>query len=209
MDAACEASLPFIVFLSLLKLMSIELMMPSNHFSQPHPHLLLPSVLPSIRMFSNESALYIRWSKYQSFIFSFSPSCEYSGLISFRIDWFDLLAVQRNLKSLLQHHSSKVSILLCSVSLWSSSHICTRLPEKNIALTRWTLVSKLMSLFFNILSKFVIVFIPRSKHLLILWLQSPSTVILELKKMKSVTVSTFYPSICHDFPTCHHSQLSW
>ena len=156
-------------------------------FAQVHiiwcPLLLLPSIFPSIRDFSNESALHIRWPKYWSSSFSISPSSEYSGLISFRIDWFDLLAVQRILKSLLQHYSSKASILQCSTFFMvqlSHPHTTT---GKTVALTRWTFVGKVMSLLFNMLSSFVIAFLPRSKHLLISWLQSPSAVILEPKKI--------------------------
>ena len=163
--------------------------MPFNHLIICPPLLLLPTISPSIRVFSNESVLHIRWPKYWSF--SFSPSNEYLGLIFLRNDWFDLLAVQGTLKSLLQYHSSKASILCAQPSLWSSSHICTWLLEKNIALTRWTFVSKVMSLLFNMLSRFVIAFLPRSKRLLISWLQSPSAVILEPKKIKSVLVSLF------------------
>ena len=177
-----------------LKFMSIESVIPSSHLILCHPLLLLYSIFPCIRIFFSESVLCIRWPKYWSFSFSISPSNEYSGLISFRIDWFDLLAVQGTLKSLLQHHSSKASVLQCSVFFMvqlASIHDYW----KSIALTRWTLVGKVMSLFFNMLSRLVIVFLPRSKHLLISWLQSPSTVILELKKINSVTVSTFSPSI--------------
>ena len=147
-----------------------------------HPLLLLPSVFPNMRVFSKESALPIRWPKYWSFSFSIGLSNKYSGLISFRFDWFDLLAVQGTLKSLLQHHSSKVSIL------WLSAYFIIQLSYpymttgKTIALTRWTLVGKVMSLLFNMLSRLVIIFLPRSKHLLISWLQSPSAVILESKK---------------------------
>ena len=147
-----------------------------------------------LRVFSNESVLHIRWPKYWSFSFSISPSNEHPGLISFRIDWFDLLAVQGTLKSLLQHHSSKPSILQCSVQL-SHPYMTTR---KTIALTRWTFVGKVMSLLFNMLCRLVIAFFPRSEHLLISWLQLPSAVILELKKIKSVTVSIVSPSICHE-----------
>ena len=162
--------------------------MPSNHLHLCHPLLLLPSIFPSIRVFSNQSVLCIRWPKDWSFYFSISPSNEYSGLISFRIDWFDL-AIQGTLKSLLQHHSSKALILWHSVFLsvhLSHPHMTT---GKTIALTRWAFVSKVMSLLFNMLSRLVIVFLPRSKHLLISWLQSPSAVILGPKKIKSVTVS--------------------
>ena len=166
----------------------------SNYFILCHPLLLLPSILPSIRVFSNESALHIRWPKYWSFSFSISPSNEYSGFISFRIDWFDLLEVQGTLKSAHQHHISKPSILRRSAFFMvrlSHSHVTTR---KIIALTRWAFVDKVMSLLFSVLSRFVIAFLPRSKRLLISWLQSPSAVILETKKIKSDTVS---PSICH------------
>ena len=169
--------------------------MPSNHLILCRPLLLLPSIFPSIRVFSNQSALHIRWPKYWSFIFSISPSNEYSGLLSFRIDWLDLLAVQGTLKSLLQHHSSKASILLCSdfftVQL-SHPHMTT---GKTIDLTIWTIVCKVMSLLFNTLSRFVIAFLPRSKHLLISRLQSQSAVILEPKKIKSVTVPIVSPSM--------------
>ena len=171
--------------------------MPSNHLILCHLLLLLPSIFPSIRVFYNESVLCIRWPKHWSFSFSISPSNEYSGLISFRIDWLDLLEVQGTLKSLLQHHSSKASVLQHSVSLWSNSHIHTWLLDKTIALTRRTFVDKVMSLLFSLLSRLVIIFLPRSKCLLISWLQSPSEVILEPKKIKSVTVSIVSPSIYH------------
>ena len=162
--------------------MSIVSMRPSNHLILCHPLLLLPSIFPSIRIFSNESVIHIRWPKYYSFSFSISPSNEYSGLISFRMDWLDLLAAQVTLKSLLQHHSSKASIF------WRSAFCIVRLSHpymttgKTIALTRWTFVGKVMSLLFNMLSRLVITFLPRSKRLLISWLQSPSAVILEPKK---------------------------
>ena len=171
--------------------------MPSSHLILCRPLLLLP-IPPSIRVFSNESTLRMRWPKYWSFSFSISPSNEYSGLISFRIDWLDLLAVQGTLKSLLQHHSSKASILQCSALFmvqFSHPHMAT---GKTIALTRWTFVGKVMSLLFNMLSRFIIAFLPRSKCLLILWLQSLSAVILEHKTIKSDTVSTVSPSICHE-----------
>ena len=171
--------------------------MPSNHLILCHPLLLLPSIFPSIRVFSNESVLPIRWPKYWSFSFSISPSNEYSGLISLRIDWLDLLAVQGTLKSLLQHHSSKASILWCSVLFIVQLSYPYMTTGKTIALSRWTFVGKVMSLLFNMLSRLVITFLPRSKHLLISWLQSPSALILELPKIKSVTVSTVSPSICH------------
>ena len=179
----------------LLKLMSIELVILSNHLVLCCPLLFLPSVFPSIRIFSDESALHIRWPKYWRFSFSMSPSNEYSGLISFRVDWFDLLAVQGTLKSLLQNHSLKASILQCSMVQLSHPYMTT---GKIIALTRWTFVGKMMSLLFGMLSRFVIAFLPRSKHLLILWLHLPSTVTLEPKKVKSATVSTFSPSLCHE-----------
>ena len=150
--------------------------MPSNHFILCHPLLLLPSVFPSIRVFSNESALRIRWPKYWSFSFNISPSKEYSGLISFRMDWLDLLAVQGTLKSLLQHHSSKASILRHSaffIVQLSQPYMTT---GKTIAFTRWTFVGKVMSLLLNMLSRLVIAFLPMSKCLLISWLQSPSAV---------------------------------
>ena len=175
---ACLSSLSFTNSWSLLKLMSIESVMLSNHLILCHLLFLLPSSFPNIRVFSNESVLCIRWPKYWSFSFSISPSKEYSGLISFRMEWFHLLAVQGILKSLLQHHSSKASILWCSAfSIVHFSHPYMTIG-KNIALTRWTFVGKVMSLLF-ILSRFVIAFLPWSKHLLISWLQSPSAVILE------------------------------
>ena len=155
--------------------------------------LLLPSIFPSIRVFSNESVLHIRWPKYWSFSFSNSPSDEYSGLISFRIHWFDPLAVQGTIKSFLQYQSSKASILQCSYIFMTQLSHPYIIPEKTISLTIQTFVSKVMSLLLNKLSWLVIVFLPRSKHLLISWLQSPSTVILEPKKIKSVTVSTVSP----------------
>ena len=171
------------------KLLSIELMMPSSHLILFHPLLLLPSIFPSIRVFSSESALRIRWPKYWSFSLSISLSNEYSRLISFKIDWFDLLAVQGTLKSLFQHHSSKASILQRSAFFIAQlSHPYTT-TGKTMALTRWTFVGKAVSLLFNVLSRFVIAFLPRSKRLLISWLQSPSAVILEPRKIKSVTVS--------------------
>ena len=172
--------------------------MPSNHLILCHPLLLLPPIPPSIRVFSNESTLRMRWPKYWSFSFSISPFNEHPGLISIRMDWLDLLAVQGTLKSLLQHHSSKASILHCSgffIIQLSHPYMTT---GKTIALTRRTFVGKVISLLFNILSRLVITFLPRSKRLLISWLQSPSAVILELKKIKSDTVSTVYPSISHE-----------
>ena len=183
-----QASLSITNSRSLLKLMSIESMMPSNHLILCHPLLFLPSIFPSIRGFSNESVLWIRWPKYWSFSFSISPSNEYSGLISFRKDWLDLLAVQGTLKSLLYHHSSKASILRHSaffIVQLSHPYMST---GKTIALTRWTFVGKVMSLLFNMLSRLVIAFLPRSKHLLISWLQSPSAVILEPRPPNKVSL---------------------
>ena len=174
--------------------MSIESVMPSNQLILCHPCLHLPSIFPNIRVFSNDLVLCIRWPKYWSFSFSISPSNEYSRLISFRIYWFDHLAVQGTLKSLLQRQSSKALILWAQLSLRSNSHIHAWLLEKT-SLTRWTIVCKIKSLLFNMLSRFVIAFLPRSMSLLISWLLSLSTVILEPKKIKSVTVS---PSICHE-----------
>ena len=190
-SAACQASLSFIISRSLLKLMSIQLVMPSNHLIFCHPLLLL-SIFPSIRIFSIESALCIMWSKYWRF--STSPSNECSRLISFRIDWFDLLAVQGILKSLLQHHSSKASVLWHSAFFMVQLSYSYMTTGKTIALTIWIFIGKVMSLLFNMMSTFVIAFLPRSRHLLISWLQSPPTVILELPKIKSITASTFSPS---------------
>ena len=178
--------------------MSIESVMPSNHLILCRPLLLPPSIFPSIRVFSNESALCIRWPKYWSFSFNISPFNEHPGLISFRMDWLDLPAVQRTLKSLLQHHSSKASILQCSAFfIVQLSHLYMT-TGKTIALIRLTFVDKVMSLLFNMLSRLVITFLPRSKCLLISWLQSPSSVILEPRKIKSATVSTVSPSICYE-----------
>ena len=188
--AAHQASLSITNSRSLLKLMSIESVIPSNHLILPCPLLLLPSIFPSIRVFSNESVLRIRWPQYWSFSFSISPSNEYSGLISFRIDWLDLFAVQGTLKSLLQHHSSKASILQCSAFFMVQLSHPYMTTGKTIALTRWIFVGKVMSQLFNMLSRLVITFLPRSKRLLISWLQSPSAVILEPRKIKSDTVST-------------------
>ena len=178
--------------------MSIELVIPSNHLILCCPLLFLPSIYPSIRVFSNESVLLIRWPKYWSFSFSCSPSNEYSGLISFRMDWLDLLAVRGTLKSLLQHHSSKASILQHSAFFMVQLSHPYMTTGKTIALTRRILVGKVMSLLFNMLSRLVIAFLPRSKHLLISWLQSLSAVILEPKKRKSLTVSIVCPYICHE-----------
>jgi len=178
--------------------MSIGLVMPSSHRILCHPLLLLPPNPPSIRVFSNESTLHIRWPKYWSFSFSISPSNEHLGLISFRMDWLDLLAVLGTLKSLLQQHSSKASIL------WRSAFFTVQLSHpyktngKTIALTRRTFVGKVISLLFNMLCRLVITFLPRSKRLLISWLQSPSAVILEPPKINYLAVSTVSPSISHE-----------
>ena len=174
---------------SLPTLMSIELVMPSNHLILCYPLLLLPSIFPSIRVSSNESTLHIRWPKYWSFSFNISPSNDNSGLISSRMDWLDLLAVQGTLKSRLQHHSSKALILWCSaffIVQLSHPYMTTR---KTIALTRWTFLGKVTSLLFNMLSRLVITFLPRSKHLLISWVQSLSHVKLD-KPLWSVFVPT-------------------
>ena len=164
------------------KPMSIESVMPSNQLILCRPLLLLPSIFPSIRVFSNESALHIRWPKYWSFSFDISPSNEHPGLISLRIDWLDLLAVQGTLKSLLQHHSSKASILQCSAFFIVQLSHPYMTTGKTTALTRWTFVDKVMALLRNMLSRLLITFLPRSKRLLISWLQSPSAVILEPRK---------------------------
>ena len=163
----------------------------SNHLILYHPLLLLPSVFPSIKVFSNESVLCIRWPKYWSFSFSISPSKEYTGLISLRIDWFDLLAVQGTLKSLLQHHSSKASILRHSAYFMGQLSHPYMTTGKTIVLTRWTFVGKAMSLLFNMLSRLVIAFLPRSKHLLISWLQSPPAVIFQFS-----SVAQSCPTLC-------------
>ena len=170
-------------------------MIPSNHLFLCCPLLLPHSIFPSIRVFSSESVLHIRWPKYWSF--SISPSNEYSGLISFRMGWFDLLAVQGTLKSLLQHYSSKTSILQCSTFFMVQLPHPFMTSRKTIAWSRWTFVGKVTSLLFNMRLRFVIAFLPKSKHLLISWLQSPSAVILEPKEIKSVTVSIVSPSIYH------------
>ena len=195
--AAGQASLSITNSRSSPKPMSIESVTPSNHLILCYPLLLLPSTVPNIRVFLNESVLHVRLPKIWSFSFNISLSNEHSGLISFRMDWLDLLEYQVTLKSLLQHHSSKASILQCSaLFIVQLSHIY--MPTgKTIALTRRTFVGKVMSLLFNMLFRLVITFLPRSKCLLISWLQSPSTVILEPRKIKSATVSTVSPSICH------------
>ena len=170
--AACQASLSITNSQSLLKLMSVESVMPSNHLTLCHPLLLPPSIFPSIRVFYNESVLCIRWPKYWSFSFSTSSSSEYPGLIFFRIDWLDLLVVQGTLKSLLQHHSSKSSIIQCSAFFIAQLSHPYMTTGKTIALTRWSFIHKVMSLLLNMLSRLVITFLPRSKCLLISWLQS-------------------------------------
>ena len=183
---------------SLLKLMSIKSVMLSNHLILWSPLLLLPTIFPNIRVFSNESVLHIRWPVYWSFSFSISPSNEYSGLISFRMDWLDLLAIQGTLKSLPQYHSLKASILQHSAFfIVQLSHPYLTI-ENTIALTRRNFVSKIMSLLFNMLSRLVITFLPRSKHLLISWVQSPSAVILEHTHKK----------VCHCFH-CLPIYLPW
>ena len=184
--------------------MSIESVMPSNHLILCRPLLLLPSIFPSIRLFSHEPALRIRWPKYWSFSFNISPSNEHPGLISFRIDWLDLLAVQGTLKSLLQHHSSKASILQHSAFFIVQLSHPYMTTGKTTALTRWTFVGKAMSLLFNMLSRLVITFLPTSKHLLISLLQSPSAVILEPRTIKSTTVS---PSIFPIKHTCYFNSF--
>ena len=175
--------------------MSIESVMPSSHLILCHPFLLLPPIPPRIRVFSNESTLRMRWPKFWSFSFSIIPSKEIPGLISFRMDWLDLLAVQGTLKSLLQHYSSKASILQCSAFFIVQLSHPYMTTGKTIALTRWNFFGQVISLLFNMVSRLVITFLPRSNCLLISWLQSPSAVILEPQKIKSDTVS---PSICHE-----------
>ena len=192
--ATCQASLSITNSRSLPKLMSVESVMPSNHLILYHPLLLLPSIFPSISVFSNESALRIRWPKYWSCSFKISPSNEHPGLISFRMDWLDYLAVQRTLKSLLQHHSSKASILQHSAFFMVQlSHPYTT-TGKTIALSRRTFIGKVMSLLFNMLSRLVITFLPRSKRLLISWLQSSTAVVLEPRNIVS--------HCFHCFPIC-------
>ena len=188
MDCSTQASLSITNSRSLFKLMSINSVMPFNHLILCLPLLLLPSIFLSIRIFSSESVLHIRWPKYRSFSFSISPSTEYSGLISFRIDWFDLLAVQGTLKSFSQYHISKASVLQHSVFFMVQISHPYMTTGKTIALTKWTFVDKVMSLLFNMLSRLVIAFLPRSKPLVISRQQSPSAVILEPKKI-----------VCHCF----------
>ena len=191
--AECQASLSITNSQSSLKLMSIESVMPSSHLTLCRPLLLLPPIPPSIKIFSNESIIHTRWPQYWSFSFSISPFNERPGLISFWMDWLDILAVQGTLKSLLQCHSSKASIF------WHSAFLTVQLSHpymttgKTIALTRRIFVGKVMSLLFSMLSRLVITSLPRSKRLLISWLQSPSAVILEPKKVKSDPLSTVSP----------------
>ena len=196
--AAHQASLSITNSQSPPKSVSVELVMPSNHLILCHPLLLLPSFFPSIRVFSSESALRIRWPKHWSFSFKISPTNEHPGLISFRMDWLDLLAVQGTLKSLLQHHGSKASVVQRSAFFIVQLSHPYMTTGKTIVLTRRTFVDKVMSLLFNMLSRLVITFLPRSKRLLISWLQSPSAVVLEPRKIKSTTVFTVSPSICHE-----------
>ena len=191
--AARQASLSISISQSSLRLMFIESAMPSSHLILGRPLLLLPPIPPSIRVFSSESTLHMRWPKYCSFSFSIIPSKDIPGLISFRMDWLDLLAVQGTLKSLLQHHSSKASVLQCSAFFTVQLSHPYMTTGKTIALTRWTLVSKVMSLLLNMLSRLVITFLPRSKRLLISWLQSPSAVILEPPKNKLWHCSHCFP----------------
>ena len=198
MFAACQASLSIMNSWSLLKLMSFELLMPPNHLIFCHPHLLLASIFPSIWVISSESVLCIEWPKDWSFSFSISSSSEHSGLISFRMDWLDLLAFQGTLESLLQYHSSKTPIIQCSAFFMVQLSHPYMTTGKTIALTRWTFITKVMSLLFNMLSRLVITFLSRSKRLLISWLQSPSAVILKPRKIKSATAPTVSPSISHE-----------
>ena len=200
--AARQAFLCITSSQSLPKLMSIESVMPSNYLILRHPLLLLPSIFPSVRVFSNELALRIRWPKDWSFSFNISPSTR--GLISFGMDWLDLPAVQGTLKSLLQHHSSKASILLHSAFFIVQLSHPYMTTGRIIAFTRWTFVDKVMFLLFNTLSRLLITFLPRSKCLLISWLQSPSAVILEPPKIKSATVSTVSP-----FAVKWWDQMPW
>ena len=202
---ARQASLSITNSQSSLRLTSIESVMPSSQLILCRPLLLLPAIPPSIRVFSNESVLHMRWPKYWSFSFSISRSNKNTGMISFRMDWWDLLAVQGALKSLLQHHSSKASIL------WRSAFFTVQLSHpymttgKTIALTRWAFVGKVMSLLLNMLSRLVITFLPRSKRLLISWLQSLSAVILEPKKKKKSL--TLFPLFPHRFPMKWWDQM--
>ena len=193
---ACQASPSITNSWSLLNLTSIESVMPSNHLILCHPLLLLPSIFPSIRIFSTDSALGIRWPEYWSFSFSICPSNEHPGVISFRMDWLDLLAVQGTLKSLLQHHSSKESMFQYSAFFTVQLSHPYMTTGKTMALTRQIFVGKIMSLLFNVLSGWVITFLPRSKHLFISWLQSPSAMILDSPPPKfSLSLFPFFPHL--------------
>ena len=206
--AAHQTSLSFTISWSLHGPVFLELMMLSNHPILCCPLLFLPSICPGIRVFSNESALQIRGPKYWSFSFSISPSNEYSGLISFRVDWFDLLAIQETLKSLLQNHNSKASILWCSAFFMvhlSHPYMTTR---KTVALTRWTFFDKVMALLFNTLSS-VIAFLPGSKYLLISWLQLLSTVILEPRKQKQPLTSEELVKFAEPMPLRCSTSRRW
>ena len=196
--AAHQASLSITNSWRTTKSMSIESVMPSNHLILCHPLLLLPTIFPSINVFSNESALHIRWPKCWHFSFNISPSDEHPGLISFRMQWLDLLAVQGTLKSLPQHHNSKASVLQPSAFFIVQLSHPYMTTGKTIEFPRQTTVGKVVSWLFNVLSMFFITFLPRSKHLLISWLQSPSAVILEPPKIKSAIVSAVSPSMCHE-----------
>ena len=187
--------------------MSIESILPSSHLIFCRPLLLLPPIPTSIRVFSNVSALHIRWPKYWSFSFSISPSNEYSGLISFRMDWLDFLAVQGTLKSLLQHHGSKASILWCSAFFTVQLSHPYMTTGKTIVLTRWTFLGKIMSLLFNMLSRLVITFLPRSKHLLISWLQSPPAVIFQFSSVAQSCPTLCDPMDCSTPGLPVHHQL--
>ena len=204
--AAHQASLSITNCQSPPKPMSIELVMPSSHLILCRPLLLLPSIFPSIRAFSNESAVCIRWPKYWCFSFNISPCNEHQRPISFRMDWLDLLAFQGTLKSLLQHHCSKASILQCSAFFIVQLSHPYMTTAKIIALTRWTFVGKVMSLIFNMLSSLVITLLPRSKHLLMSWLQSPSAVTLEPRKIKVSHCFHCFPIYLSksDGTRCHH-----
>ena len=184
--------------------------MPSNHLILCRPLLLLPSIFPSIRAFSNESVFHIRWPKYWSFSFNISPFKEYPGLISFRMDWLDFLAVQGTLKSLLQHHSSKASILRCSAFFIVQLSHPYMTTGKTIALTRWTCVGKVMSLLLNMLSRLVITFLPRSRRLLISWLQSPKTNLDSILKSRDITLATMVHLVkAMVFPVVMYGCESW
>ena len=196
--AARQASLSITNSWRTLRLMPIESVMPSDHIILTCPLLFLSSIFPSTRVFSNESVLHISWPKYWNFSFGISPSNEHPGLISFRMDWLDLLEVQGTLKSLLQHHSSKAPLLLCSAFFLVQLSHPYMTTGKTIVLTRQAFVGKVMSLLFNMQSRLVITFLPRRKCLLISWLQSPSVVILKPKKIKPVMISIVSPSICHE-----------